>query len=125
MNIKLTAALAASAVALSFSVMRGDDASVRFGSFKVSPGVVLRLPVVPEDSVLAAKNPFSNEKLLKSVNQRLDRSFSSWEEVAADTSLSVRFPKSEDGAVLRTLATRLRPDRYVKGTLRLKSNVMA
>lgn len=125
MSNKLATALAVSAVALSFQTMRGDDASVAFDSFMVSPDVALRLPVVPADSALAAKNPFSNEKLLKSVNRRIDKPSAEWREVKADTSLSVRFPKATDGPVLRTLATRLRPERYVKGTLRLKSNVMA
>ncbi|MDE6741154.1 MAG: prolyl oligopeptidase family serine peptidase [Muribaculaceae bacterium] len=122
---KLTAALAASAVALSFSAMRGDDASISFDTFRVSPEFSLRLPAVPGDSVLAAKNSFSNEKLLKSVNRKLTKPSSDWTEVKTDTALSVRFPKASDGPVLRTLATRMRPERFVKGTLRLKSNVMA
>lgn len=125
MNNILTAALTASAVALSSFVMRGDDASVRFDSFRVSPAFALRLPALPSDSVLAAKNSFSNEKLLKSVNRKLAKRTSDWEEVMVDTALSVRFPKSADGPELRTLATRMRPERFVKGTLRLKSNVIA
>lgn len=125
MNSKLTAALTASAIALSFIVMRGDDASIKFDTFKVSPEVSLHLPVVPADSLLAAKNSFSNEKLLKSVNRKLSKPSADWTEVKTDTALSVSFPKSINGPVLRTLATRMRPDRFVKGTLRLKSNVMA
>lgn len=125
MNSLKTVALAASAVALSFIGVRGDDASIAFDSFKVSPSVRLRLPVVPVDSIMAAKNPYSKEKLLKSINKKLDKPSSDWVEIKADTALCVGFPKSEDGAVLRTLATRIRPDRFVKGTLRLKSNVIA
>lgn len=125
MNHKLAAAFAVSAVALSFQAMRGDDASIAFDAFKVSPEVSLRLPVVTADSTLASKNPFSNEKLLKTVNRKLTRPSADWMEVRTDTSLCVRFQKSSEGPVLRTLSTRLRPDRFVKGTLRLKSNVMA
>ncbi|MDE6561103.1 MAG: prolyl oligopeptidase family serine peptidase [Muribaculaceae bacterium] len=122
---KLTAALAASAVAFSFLGVRGDSASVKFDIFKVSPETSLLLPAVPGDSVLAAKNAFSNDKLLKSVNRKLDKPSADWTEVKTDTAFSVHFPKSENGPVLRTLATRMRPDRFLKGTLRLKSNVMA
>lgn len=122
---KMAAALAVSAVAFSFLGVRGDNASVKFDAFKVSPEVSLRLPVIPGDSVLAAKNPFSNEKLLKSVNRKLEKPSADWTEVRADTSFAVHFPKAEKDAVLRTLSTRLRPDRFLKGTLRLKSNVMA
>ncbi len=125
MKYKIATAVAVSAVALSFSTMKGDDASIMFDVFKVSPEVNLTLPVLPADSALKAKNAFSNEKLLKTVNRKLDRPSADWIEVKADTSLSVRFPKATDGIVLRTLSTRLRPDRFLKGTLRLKSNVIA
>ncbi len=63
--------MAASAVALSFSTMKGDDASVKFDVFKVSPEVSLQLPALPADSMLKAKNAFSNDKLLKTVNRKL------------------------------------------------------
>ncbi len=122
---KLTAALTVAAVAFSFLGVRGDNASVKFDTFKVFPEVNLKLPVLPEDSLLKAKNPFSNEKLLQTVNRKLDKPSADWIEVKADTSLCIRFPKSSDGPVLRTLSTRMRPDKFVKGTLRLKSNVMA
>ncbi len=122
---KMTAALAASAVAFSFLGVRGDNASVKFDTFKVSPDVNLHLPVVPADSLFAAKNSFSNDKLLKSVNRKLDRHATDWQEVRTDSAFAVNFPKAENGPVLRTLATRMRPDRFVKGTLRLKSNVLA
>lgn len=125
MTKKQTAVLTASAVALSCFIMRGDDASVAFDAFLVSPEVRLSLPAVPEDSALAAKNPFSSEKLLKSVNSRAIRPRADWAEVAADSASCVRFPKSTEGPVLRTLSTRLRPDRFMKGTLRMKSNVIA
>ncbi|MDE5870871.1 MAG: prolyl oligopeptidase family serine peptidase [Muribaculaceae bacterium] len=125
MSNKLAAVLTASAIALSCFSMRGDDASMAFNAFLVSPEVNLRLPVVPEDSVLAAKNAFSYEKLLKIGNNRAVRPQTDWIAVAADTASCVRFPKSVDGPVHRTLFTRLRPDRFVKGTLRLKSNVLA
>ncbi len=125
MNYKSATALAVSAIALSFSIMRGDDASVVFDTYRVSPEISLSLPVLPSDSSLASKNPFSNEKLLKSVNHKLEKSTDGWAEVKADTSLSVHFPKAESGPVIRTIATRMRPDRFLKGTLRLKSNVMA
>ena len=122
---KLTAVCTASAVALSFSIMRGDDASVKFDVFKVSPEASLRLPVVPQDSALAAKNSFSNEKLLKSVNLKLTKASADWKEVRADSTLCVSFPKASESPVIRTLSTRMRPDKFVKGTLRLKSNVIA
>ncbi|MDE6787215.1 MAG: hypothetical protein K2J46_09290 [Muribaculaceae bacterium] len=67
MNKKLATAVAVSVVALSFFQMRGDDASVAFNSFRISPEVSLRLPIVPKDSVLAKKNSFSNEKLRQPV----------------------------------------------------------
>ena len=125
MNHKLVAALAVSAVALSLQTMRGDDASVAFDTFLVSPEVCLRLPALPQDSLIASRNPFSNEKLLKSVNRKLAGPSDGWKEVRTDTSLSVRFTRSGSSPVLRTLTTRMRPERFVKGTLRLKSNVMA
>ncbi|MDE7410295.1 MAG: prolyl oligopeptidase family serine peptidase [Muribaculaceae bacterium] len=125
MNNKLVAALAVSAVALSLHTMRGDDVSVAFETFMVSPEICLQLPAVPRDSAASSRNPFSNEKLLKSVNRKLTVPAVGWTEVRTDTSLCVRFARSGDGPVLRTLATRIRPERFVKGTLRLKSNVMA
>ncbi len=125
MNNKLVAALAVSAVALSLHTMRGDDVSVAFETFMVSPEICLQLPAVPRDSAASSRNPFSNEKLLKSVNRKLTVPAAGWTEVRTDTSLCVRFARSGDGPVLRTLATRIRPERFVKGTLRLKSNVMA
>lgn len=123
-NIK-TKALAASALALSFFSMRGDDASVRFDRFMVSPVVELKLPVVPSDSVSASKNSFSNEMLLGSINRKLEKVGSDWTEVKADSAMSVHFAKSDNGIGIRTLATRLRPTRYVTGKLKLKSNVIA
>ncbi|MDE6695391.1 MAG: prolyl oligopeptidase family serine peptidase [Muribaculaceae bacterium] len=122
---KLAAAFAASAVAFSFLGVRGDNASLKFDAFKVSPEVSLQIPVAPADSVLAAKNAFSNDKLLKTVNRKLYKPSADWTEVKTDTAFAIHFPKSENGPVLRTLATRMRPDRFVKGTLRIKSNVMA
>lgn len=122
---KLTAVLAASAVAFSFLGVRGDNASLKFETFRVTPEISLQLPVLPADSALSKKNSFSNEKLLNSVNRKLTKHKAGWTEVKTDTAFAVTFPKAENGPVLRTLATRLRPDRFVKGTLRLKSNVMA
>ncbi len=125
MNKYLAMAMATSSIALSFSTMRGDDASVKFETFKVSPEVCLKLPALPTDSSLKAKNAFSNEKLLKTVNRKLDKPTADWIEVVADTSKCINFQKATDMPILRTLATRMRPDRFVKGTLRIKSNVMA
>ncbi len=125
MKRKLSVALAASAVAFSFLGVRGDNASLKFESFRVYPEVNIQLPVVPADSALSKKNPFSNEKLLKSVNRKLTKHKADWTELKADTAYNVSFPKAENGPVLHTIATRMRPDRFVKGTLRLKSNVMA
>ncbi|MDE6552739.1 MAG: prolyl oligopeptidase family serine peptidase [Muribaculaceae bacterium] len=122
---KLTAAMTASAIALSFFTMRGDDASVRFDAYKVSPSVGLRLPVIPADSVFSSKNAFSNDMLLSVANRKLEKPGADWMDAAADTAFSVAFPKAVGDPVLRTLATRLRPSRYVSGKLRLKSNVMA
>lgn len=123
-NIK-HAAVVASVVALSFFGMRGDDASVVFDAFMVSPEISLSLPALPNDSVEASRNAFSNEMLLKAINRKLDKVGGDWVEIKADTANAVNFPKADDGIRLRTLATRLRPDRYVEGTLRLKSNVIA
>lgn len=125
MTKKLTAALAVSAVALSFSAMRGDDASVKFDAFKVSPSAALRLPVIPADSISSVKNSFSNEMLLSVANRRLEKPGADWTDAAVDTAFAVNFPKAAAGPEMRTLATRLRPSRYVSGKLRLKSNVMA
>lgn len=120
-----TAACAASVVALSFFAMKGVAASVSFDTFKVSPIVKLHLPAVPSDSVAAARNAFSDDMLLTSVNSKLKGVGGDWLTVDADTAAKVVFPKSKSGAELRTLATRLRPSGYVSGKLRLKSNVMA
>lgn len=125
MKKRIATAIAVSAFALSFSAMRGDDASVKFDTFKSSSAVSLKLPALPNDSALKAKNAFSNEKLLKTVNRKLDKSTAEWTEVTTDTALCVNFPKADEGVLLRTISTRMRPDRFVKGTLRLKSNVIA
>ncbi|MDE6512085.1 MAG: hypothetical protein K2L00_08370, partial [Muribaculaceae bacterium] len=125
MTKKQTAVLTASAVALSFFTVRGDDASIRFDSFKVSPASELRLPAVPVDSISSARNPFSNDMLLSVANRRLEKPGADWSGMAADTAFSVSFPKAVGNPDMRTLATRLRPSRYVTGKLRLKANVMA
>ena len=125
MNNIRTAALAASAVALSFLAMRGDDASVRFDAFRVSPVVTLRLPAVPADSTLSARNAFGNEMLLGAVNSRLVKVADDWTSENADTASVVKFPKAALNSELRTVATRMRPSRYVSGKIRLKSNVIA
>lgn len=117
--------MAASAIAFSFLAVRGDDASIRFGAFKVSPSVALRLPVVPADSINSSKNAFSNDMLLSVANRRLEKPGLDWIDVAADTANAVNFSGTSGDPLLRTLATRLRPSRYVSGKLRLKSNVMA
>ncbi|MDE6342118.1 MAG: hypothetical protein K2K93_07355, partial [Muribaculaceae bacterium] len=125
MNNLLTAALAVSAVALSFSTMRGDDVSVRFGDFRISPEITLALPALPSDSAESARNSFSEDMLLKTVNRRLERVGDDWGSIAADTAYLVRLPKTESAVKLHTLATRLCPSRFVKGKIRLKSNVIA
>ncbi len=125
MNNFLTAALAVSAVALSFSTMRGDDVSVRFGDFRISPEITLALPALPSDSAASARNSFSEDMLLETVNRRLERVGDDWGSLSADTAYIVRLPKTESAVKLHTLATRLCPTRFVKGKIRLKSNVIA
>ena len=125
MNDKVTAVLTASAVALSFFAVRGDDASIRFDSFRVSPAISLMLPAVPADSMASSKNAFTNDKLLSVINRRLEKPGADWIGMSVDSAGCVRFPKADRNPDIRTLATRLRPSRYVSGKLRLKSNVMA
>lgn len=121
----MTTALSVSAIALSFLTMRGDDALVRFDAFRISPDISLALPVLPSDSALKAKNAFSEDMLLKTVNRRLERVGDDWGSLTADTANMVRLPKTESMIRLNTLATRLRASGFVKGKIRLKSNVMA
>lgn len=121
----MAAALAASVFALSPVAVRGVAASVRPDLYKVSPSVALRVPALPADSAAAAKNAFSNEMLLAAVNSRLNSIGGDWSTVAADSCAAVHFSKAANDALLRTLATRIRPSRYVSGKLRLKSNVIA
>lgn len=117
--------VAASFIALSFFAMWGDDASVSFNSFKVSPPVALLNPLVPTDSLHAERNSFSSDMLLSAVNRKIKRIGNDWYDVSADTANVVAFPKSLQSMQLRTLATRMRPSHFVSGKLRLKSNVIA
>lgn len=115
---------AVSIVALSFLAMKGDDSTVSFKSFKVSPSVSLMKPAVPYDSIHAERNAFSSDMLLGAVNRKLKGIGNDWTEISADTANVVFFSKSLQSAQIRTLATRMRPSRYVSGNLRLKSNVI-
>lgn len=115
---------AVSIVALSFLAMKGDDSTVSFKSFKVSPAVSLMKPAVPYDSIHAERNAFSSDMLLGAVNRNLKGIGKDWTAVSADTANVVFFSKSLQSAQIRTLATRMRPSRYVSGNLRLKSNVI-
>lgn len=115
---------AVSIVALSFLAMKGDDSTVSFKSFKVSPAVSLMKPAVPSDSIHAGRNAFSSDMLLGAVNRKLKGIGNDWTDVSADTANVVLFSKSLQSTQIRTLATRMRPSRYVSGKLRLKSNVI-
>lgn len=125
MNSKKAALAVFSFVALSFFAMRGDDASVRFGSFKLSPTVTLLKPNIPADSLQSSRNSFTPDMLLGSVGRNLRDFKADWTTVVPDTAGKMEFPKALKKTELRTLATRLRPSRYVAGKIRLKSNVVA
>lgn len=125
MNNLKTAAFILSAFALSFSEMKGDDASVRIESFKLSPDVILHLPALPSDTIDRKNNQFSNDMMLTAVNRKASRVSADWTEVSADSAGMIRLPKADDTVRLKTLATRLQPSRFVKGKIKLKSNVIA
>lgn len=110
---------------LSFSEMRGENASIKFDSFRVSPKVSVQIPNLPADSVQASKNVFSNDMLILTVNRKLQKIGPEWVNVMTDSANIAHFPKAEKGAEIRTVATRIQPERFIKGNLRLKSNVIA
>lgn len=92
--------------------------------YKVSPEAPLHVPALP-DSV-QKENPFELEKLLKSRHFATQwPETAGWTTMVPDTAGNLVLVNSHQTPGLRTLATRLRAERYAKGTLKLTSNSRA
>lgn len=92
--------------------------------YKVSPEASLHIPAVP-DSV-QKENPFEVEKLLKArhfVTQWPETA--GWTTMVPDTAGNLVLVNSHNTPLLRTMATRMRAERYAKGTLKLTSSTRA
>lgn len=114
--------LAASAGISAVAMLADSAKPVRFNSFKSPKEVTIPLPA-SVDSVSAGINKFETSQLLNAKNFFHKYETQNWTTVLADTG-RVAFPKAQE-ATLRTFVTHLRPERYAKGKIRIKSTSMA
>lgn len=92
--------------------------------YKVSPEAPLHMPAVPDST--QKENPFGMEKLLKSRHFATQwPETAGWTTMVPDTAGNLVLVNSRRTPELRTLATRLRAERYAKGTLKLASTSRA
>ena len=92
--------------------------------FKSAPAVDLNIPAVPDS--LTKENPFSLAKLLEmrgAVNP--DEFDQDWTTILPDTAGRIALNKAGERPRLFTLTTRLRADKFCKGTLLLNTPAIA
>lgn len=108
----MTAAIAAGAMAYTVN------------EYKVSPETVLHRPSIPDS--IEKENPFKVENLLKSRRFATEwPETAGWTTMTADTAGNVVIVGSKMAPGLRSLATSMRADRYVKGKLKLTTPARA
>lgn len=92
--------------------------------YRVSPEAPLHIPALPDST--QKENPFGVEKLLKSRHFATQwPETAGWTTMAPDTAGNLVLVNSRRTPGLRTLATRLRAERFAKGTLKLTSSSRA
>lgn len=97
---------------------------VVLNSFKTGEPSDIVMPALP-DSASAGANRFRTEMLLDSRSNILRGETQNWTTVIPDTAGMISFPKASGNAVMRVMTTDIRPSRFMKGKLKLKSTSMA
>lgn len=112
-------------IALSSAALLASLASAyTISDFKAAPPVDLNIPAVP-DSV-SKENPFSAAKLLDMRGAFNPAEFGQdWTTILPDTAGRVALKKADGRPRLHTLTSRLRADRFCKGTLILNTPSVA
>lgn len=107
---------------IGLSAFNANAVSKKVTSFKVSPSVALNIPVHPAKG----ENAFSNGQLLNARAAKFFRSqLSDWTTMTTDSAGRLNLVGSKETPRLQTLQTRIRPERFMKGQLKLKSSSMA
>lgn len=106
------------------AVAAGTAANTGFETFRRAPEVPLNIPV-SADSASGPINKFDPSSLLKSRAAAIRMQTQNWTTVVPDTAGRLAFDRPGQGALLNTLYTRLRPERFTKGKLRMSTNVRA
>lgn len=117
-NKLITLSLAASAAAIAIA------APVKFMNYRATQSADLPLPATV-DSVSASQNKFDASQLLSARVFAHDTGDSQWKNVSADKDGRVIAATPAKGARIGSYATRIRPERYAKGKLVLKSTSRA
>ena len=105
-------------------VLAGMVSAYTVREFKVSPAEKLFVPATPDST--QSENPFKPEKLLDVRNLPIDDAAAAgWTTMVPDTAGRLRLATTADIPYLRSLTTRIRPERYVKGRLVLNSTSRA
>lgn len=92
--------------------------------YRVAPEAPVHVPALPDS--LQKENPFGVEKLLKSRHFATDwPETAGWTTMQTDTAGNLVLVHSKTTPQLQTVATRIRSERYAKGTLKLHSTSRA
>ena len=112
-------------IALSSAALLASLASAyTISDFKAAPAVDLNMPAVPDS--MSKENPFSASKLLDMRGALNPAEFDQdWTTILPDTAGRVALKKADARPRLHTLTTRLRADRFCKGTLILNTPSIA
>ncbi|MDE5807292.1 MAG: hypothetical protein K2H76_04185, partial [Muribaculaceae bacterium] len=109
---------------ISSALLGGVASAYTIKDFKSAPPVDLNIPAIP-DSV-TKENPFSSDKLLDMRGPLDPAEFSQdWTTILHDTAGRISLNKGGNKPRLYTLSTRLRADRFCKGTIILNTPAIA
>lgn len=98
---------------------------IEFTAYRVSPATPLAVPAVSPDTVFGKANKFDAAKLLNARRIAVFPETEKWELANSDTAKTVRFTRPAQRGELRSMYVRMRPERFVKGTLKLNTNARA
>ncbi len=98
--------------------------TVLFDNFRQSPQTLIPLPATA-DSATGPANEFDAASLLSARRALLSQLHADWTTVRPGTDSLVSYTRPAEGAALRSLKTRMRPERFLKGKLKLETNARA
>lgn len=109
-------------LALSACIAPAIATTVVVNNFKASPDMHISMPLRGDSTDV---NKFSENSLLSARQQWIDDQLQDWTTMPADTAGNITLSKTGETPLLRSFNAHLRPERFVKGTLKITTPARA